>query len=64
MIIYIITALNERERERERENECVYVLFKANNVYVGNQEEKKLHILARSCVENARERERERLRNE
>jgi hypothetical protein len=56
MIIYIITALNERERERE--NECVYVLFKANNVYVGNQEEKKLHILARSCVENARERER------
>ncbi len=49
-------------KEREKENKCVYVLFKANSVCVGNQEEKKLHSLARSCVENARERER--LRNE
>ena len=58
MIIHIVNALNERERE----NKCVYVLFKANSVCVGNQEEKKLHILAHSCVENTRERER--LRNE
>ncbi len=52
--------MNERAK-----NKCVYVLFKANSVCIGNQEEKKkkkLHILARSCVENARERER--LRNE
>jgi hypothetical protein len=44
-------------KDRERENVYVYVLFKANSVCVGNQEEKKLHILAHSCVENARERE-------
>jgi len=56
----------KRDREKEikkKRNVSIYVLFKANNrcmYVVGNQEEKKLHILARSPHTNAREKERKR----